>query len=122
MAANVVERISVALAICGNLVSSAETSTLPNPNFAKFKVVFIDGSRLHVSEDWRGEHLTAYSYYWIDSSDNLIIGWDNSEHHRQLENFPHHKHLGEQDQREPSYETTLADVLAIIKQKFAATS
>jgi Family of unknown function (DUF6516) len=121
MPANVIERISIALSIGGKLISSVETLPPRNPNFAKFNVLFVDGSRLHVNEDWRGDRLSAYSYYWLDSADNLIVGWDDSKHHPRLENFPHHKHIDRQAQREPSYETTLEEVLVVIKQKLTAT-
>ncbi len=120
MPANAFERISIALSIGGKLISSVETASPRNPNFAKFKVLFVDGSRLHINEDWRGDRLSAYSYYWLDSADNLIIGWDDSKHHPHLDNFPHHKHIEQQDKRQPSYETTLEDVLAVIKQKLTA--
>ena len=119
MAANVSERISVALSLGGNLISAVETLPPLNSNFVKFKITFTDGSRLHVSEDWRAEGLAAYSYYWIASTDALIIGWDNSPHHPHLANFPHHKHIGQQRSREPSYETTLEDVLAIVKDRLS---
>jgi hypothetical protein len=101
------------------LISTVETRPSANPNFVKFKITLTDGSRLHVSEDWRAEGLAAYSYYWIASTDALIIGWDNSPHHPHLANFPHHKHIGQQRNREPSYETTLEDVLVIVKERLS---
>ena len=58
-----------------------------------------------------------YSYYWLDGANELKIGWDNSPHHERLENFPHHKHIGEQENRVPSYETSIADVMAFVEQE-----
>ncbi len=120
MSVNTTERIALALSLCSDLIESFETLWSDNPNLAKFKVVFTDGSRLQVSEDWRGDALYAYSYYWLDSSSRLIIGWDNSKHHPQLENFPHHKHVRKQEHRKPSSETSLEDVLTFIRQKLTS--
>lgn len=106
MATSDAERIAVALSIGRSLIVSIETLPRANPNLTRFKITFNDGRRLYVSEDWRGDTLFMYSYYWIDSADRLIVGWDNSAHHPHLPNFPHHKHIGQQEQREPSDETS----------------
>jgi hypothetical protein len=73
-----------------------------------------DGTGLRATEQWRGQTLKRYSYYWLSSSNELKIGWDNAPHHTQLENFPHHKHIGHQAHLAPSYETCLKDVMKVI--------
>jgi hypothetical protein len=90
MSANVGERVAVALSIC---------------------------SHLHISENWRADHLFKYSYYWLNSGNHLIIGWDNAPHHERLPNYPHHKHSGQQSIREPSGETNLEQVLMVIRDE-----
>ena len=75
-------------------------------------LVFNDGTTLRVAERWRGGTLVRYR---LDAGNKLKIGWDNSPHHRRLENFPHHKHVGEQARRVASYETCLEDVMAVLK-------
>ena len=37
---------------------------------------------LRVLERWKEDKLVRYSYYWLDSENNLIIGWDNAPHHK----------------------------------------
>ena len=69
---------------------------------------------LRVTEQWLGQALNRYSYYWLTPTNTLKIGWDNAPHHTRLKNHPHHKHVGHQDNRQPSYETSLEDVMAII--------
>ena len=54
------------------------------------------------------------SYYWLTAGDELKIGWDNAPHHTRLENYPHHKHVGRQGNLEPSFETSLEEVLPIV--------
>ena len=49
-----------------------------------------DGSNLRVTEQWSGEQLKRYSYYWLSDENLLKIGWDNAPHHTWLRNFPHH--------------------------------
>lgn len=75
-----------------------------------------DGSNLRAAEQWEGTKLKRYSYYWLTSDDELKIGWDNAPHHKQLEGFPHHKHVERQDNLQPSKETSLEAVMAIILQ------
>lgn len=41
----------------------------------------------------------------------------NAPHHRQLENFPHHKHIGEQGKRVGSYEVCLKDVMTVLEKE-----
>lgn len=79
-------------------------------------LVLNDGTTLRVAERWQGSALVRYSYYWLDARNNLKIGWDNSPHHKRLENFPHHKHIGEQAKRMPSYEVCLEDVMTALKK------
>lgn len=77
-----------------------------------------DGTTLRVAERWRMQAhkkmLVRYSYYWLDAQNKLKVGWDNAPHHTQITNFPHHKHIGQQDSVEPSQETSLEQVMAIV--------
>lgn len=73
-----------------------------------------DGTNLRVTEQWQGQTLKRYSYYWLSSSNELRIGWDNAPHHTHLETFPHHKHVGSQAGLSSSRETCLEDVMAVI--------
>ena len=83
----------------------------------KLILMLNDGTTLRVAERWQGETLTRYSYYWLDAKNNLKVGWDNSPHHKQLENFPHHKHTCTQANRVASYEICLDDVMAVLEKR-----
>ncbi|MDE3088449.1 MAG: hypothetical protein KGJ80_03545 [Chloroflexota bacterium] len=91
-------------------------------NSFKLKLVLINGSTLRIEEHYSQGVLGRYAYYLLDPQGNLIVGWDNAPHHIWLPNFPHHKHIGRKNKREPSFETTLEDVLAIVKKQVTATS
>jgi len=73
-----------------------------------------DGTNLRVAEQWEGQTLKHYSYYWLTSANELKIGWDNAPHHTRLTNFPHHKHVGQRDNLQPSLETCLEEVMTIV--------
>ncbi|MBI3961036.1 MAG: hypothetical protein HY328_19665 [Chloroflexi bacterium] len=73
-----------------------------------------DGSNLRVAEQWNGSQLIRYSYYWLTSDNRLITGWDNAAHHRHLPTYPHHKHIGQQANVQPSQEINLDAVMAVI--------
>lgn len=73
-----------------------------------------DGSNLRVTEQWQGSRLIRYSYYWLTADNRLITGWDNAAHHHHLPTHPHHKHIGQQANIQPSTETNLEAVMAII--------
>ena len=36
--------------------------------------------------------ILRYSYNWFNNKD-VIIRWDNAEHHKEIDNFPFHKHI-----------------------------
>ncbi|MEA3417618.1 MAG: DUF6516 family protein [Thermodesulfobacteriota bacterium] len=76
-----------------------------------------DGANLRVTEQLAGKILKRYSYYWLNTANELKVGWDNAPHHTQLENFPHHKHIGQQKNMQPSTETRLEEVMRVIQRE-----
>ena len=76
-----------------------------------------DDTTLRVTEQWAGKVLKRYSYYWLNSANELKVGWDNAPHHTQLENFPHHKHIVQQKNMQSARETSLAEVMRVIQSK-----
>jgi hypothetical protein len=79
----------------------------------KAKLRLFDGSLLWVREIWCNNKLEAYSYYWLRSDETVIMGWDNAPHHKNVETYPHHKHI--KDLVEPSIQTNLNAVLSFIE-------
>ena len=73
-----------------------------------------DGTNLRVAEQWNGAVLKRYSYYWLNKNNELKIGWDNAPHHTKLDSYPHHKHVGRQNNLQPSQETSLVSVMGVI--------
>ena len=73
-----------------------------------------DGTNLRVTEQWSGNILERYSYYWLTPDNELKVGWDNAPHHTRLETYPHHKHVSRQESLQPSYETCLEEVMKAV--------
>ncbi len=82
----------------------------------KIKITFINLTKLEGSEFIFPEKRN-YSFQWMNEDNSLIIRWDNAEHHRNLDNFPHHKHISNNEQVESSIEITLNEVLWYIKNE-----
>lgn len=67
--------------------------------FIRARVNLINGDWLDFSELVRLSdtlELISYRYQWLDKDKNPIRRWDNTPHYPQLENAPHHIHIGEQ--------------------------
>ena len=67
--------------------------------FIRARVNLINGDWLDFSELVRLSdtlELINYRYQWLDKDKNPIRRWDNTPHFPQLENAPHHIHIGEQ--------------------------
>jgi len=77
------------------------------------QVSFIDGSRLYVRETIIEGAERKYAYHWQTAEGLLLVRWDNASHWA-VETFPHHKHVGSQQNVLPSYERSLEKVMAVI--------
>ncbi|MDV3103382.1 toxin-antitoxin system TumE family protein [Thermococcus waiotapuensis] len=62
--------------------------------FLKIRAELADGSVLYIRE-FVSEEDYNYSFQW-QKDGRLTIRWDNAPHHRDVETFPHHKHVGSQ--------------------------
>ena len=77
------------------------------------ELIFTDESALHFIEFVNVKETAEvykYSYQYQDRNGNLIFRYDMAPHHREIETFPHHKHLHSQKVVEASA-ATLAQIL-----------
>lgn len=79
----------------------------------KAKLKLFDETIMWIREIWIKGKMVAYSYYWLQPDETIIIGWDNAPHHNEVSTFPHHRHV--RNKTEPSQETNLRDVLRFIR-------
>lgn len=93
--------------------------------FYRFRVHFSDGDRLEIVERLvelkkDGELFTTkYSFHWQDKHGNLIKRWDNAPHFPDLEGFPHHIHIGENDTVVPGRPINALEMIAEIDRELS---
>ena len=80
------------------------------------EVELIDRSKLFIRETVLDETNRKYAYHWQDRNGKLLVRWDNAPDW-EISTFPHHKHMGEEDRVEPSYERTLEQVMSSISKR-----
>ena len=51
-----------------------------------------------------------YSFHFKTSADQVVFRYDNARYHAYLPNFPHHKHLGPEDDVEASRQPTVHQI------------
>lgn len=106
---NIVEEFSDIVEVIEKLEISEEEQV----SKLKAKLNLCDGTILWVREIRFKKVMQAYSYYWLRPDQTIIVGWDNAPHHKEVESFPHHKHIG--NKIDPSQEKNLRGVLSFIK-------
>lgn len=113
------ETLSNVLRKFKDLIEAIEDLEISHKNVvsrARAKLRLSDGSMLWLREVWVKDGMVAYSYYWLNPDEKLIIGWDNAPHHKKLETFPHHRHIG--NKIEDSQARNLTDMFNFIKDFF----
>jgi len=80
---------------------------------------FYNGSLLHVREfvfTRSGIVKDIYVYHYQDAEGRMVFRYDNTGHHRNLPNFPHHRHTpeGVLSTAEPDLQTVLDEILNLL--------
>ena len=87
--------------------------------FIQGELYFADDSVLHIREfvdTENGVDCLMYVYHYMDNQNNLVFRYDNTGHHKGLPNYPHHKHVGSQNNVISTNAPNLAEVLVEIEQ------
>jgi hypothetical protein len=79
----------------------------------KAKLRLVDATVLWIREIEVYGSIVAYSYYWLRPGGSTIVGWDNAPHHKEVQTFPHHKHIGKNI--EPSEQRDVRKVMKFIR-------
>jgi hypothetical protein len=90
----------------------------PSDGKLRVKVAFIDESVAELFEYVTALEadlkLSKYSFHWQDRQGDLKCRWDNSPHHPELPNAPHHRHYADQSvsgvSRVPDIFTVLEEI------------
>jgi hypothetical protein len=100
-----------------NELRIVKTLVDPEIELIKANATLKDSSILFVNEAI-GENWREYSYQW-QKDGTMIRRWDNAPHHKDLANFPHHVHDG--NDILSSEDVNLTDVLNFIEDKISKT-
>ena len=68
--------------------------------------LFLDGTR-------------TYSFHWQDTQNKCILRWGNAPHHQNVNTFPYHKHIGNEEIIQESKPMSLGTVLEFISKKLS---
>ena len=63
--------------------------------------------------------ILTYRIQWQTADAQLKRRWDNAEHHRHIETFPHHVHVGVLEEVQPSEPMSIQRALEIIEGEIA---
>ncbi len=91
----------------------------PQAGLIRGDIYFIDGTRLHFRElvDFETEPpRLMYSYDYQNAAASIIFRYDDTPHHAELPNSPHHKHLGSEHNTLSSSAPDLSTVLTEINR------
>lgn len=73
--------------------SSIEFRTVSSEmGIIKGRIMFIDGSILDFMQLISNEE-HDYRFQWMNANKKMISRWDSAPHHKELENFPFHRHV-----------------------------
>ena len=78
--------------IVESIVSNSSRAVRTEILTLKIRVRLINGWQLDCWEKISASE-RRYSYH-VFHEGQAIVRWDNAAHHAQLENFPHHQHIG----------------------------
>ncbi len=67
-----------------------------------------------------GKERPKYRFNLTDGRGNMIFRYDNAAHHKEVDTYPHHKHIssGVQPSKEIGFAEVLSEVEGIILTKF----
>ena len=93
-----------------------------NRGYIKATVTFMNDSQLRIREFVNGKlKKIYYAYHYQGSDGKLVFRYDNAPHHVDVTTFPHHKHVSEKPEPEPTREKTVIDVVSEIVKTISKT-
>lgn len=66
-------------------------------------------------------HLIDYRFHWQDKHEKLNLRWDNARHHPEIETFPQHLHIREEEKVTESTGIDLWEILRVLELELKET-
>ena len=90
--------------------------------YIRLRATFTNGDFLEAAEYFvldEGQLVTVdYRYQWMDGKKQILKRrWDSTPDHPELDNFPHHVHLGGETTTVPGHPLSLIELLSILENE-----
>lgn len=105
-----------------NAVVIVDERILLNRGYFRARLTLKNGDFLEIAESFtiiNGQIFTlGYRYQWMDETkEKLRKRWDNVEHFPDLPNFPHHVHIIQESNVEPSQSRNILELIDLIEKE-----
>jgi hypothetical protein len=105
-------------------VEIVDERTLLNRGYFRARLTLGNGDFLEIAESFTIHdecYVTLdYRYQWMDETkQKLRKRWDSVRHFPDLPNFPHHVHITEESNVEPSQSRSILEIIDIIEQELS---
>ncbi len=116
-------KIRLALSDCIQTIEIVEERiVLSDRGYFRARLTLTNDDFLEIAEYFvcEGERCIPkrYRYQWMDSEQNqLRKRWDNAEHFPDLTGFPHHVHIGVDNNVESSIPLSIFELIDIVEQE-----
>ena len=124
--AEYVLQLKAKLAISPIVVSFkvVEEKVWPDRGYVRIRMALSNADFLEAAEYFvlqEEDSITRrYRYQWMDGERReLRKRWDNVEHYPDLSNFPHHVHLGKEENVEPGESLSIIDLLDVLASEIS---
>lgn len=92
-------------------VSVISRLRIGDEGYIRLVASFINGAELRLFEyRLRGE-VEKYAYHLQDAGGRMILRYDNRPHYPDVETFPHHKHVADKSEPQPSKRPAVRELL-----------
>jgi hypothetical protein len=113
-------RSKIVLSEMINSVKIVAERELSDYGYFRARMTLANGDFLEVSECFVAKtdvcSTIEYRYQWMDSSQQrLIKRWDNAEHFPDLTNFPHHIHVGDENNVIPGMLLSITELIDLLE-------
>ena len=122
-AADQIEHIAVTLINSGGILLEGSNTTVADDDlsaYAEIRLWYPSGHRLYVmltiDVTYGYPGWALYAYQFQDRDGRTIFRYDNWPHHRELETFPHHKHVSPDERVEAHPQPSLAAIIREVRQ------
>ncbi|MEH2198750.1 toxin-antitoxin system TumE family protein [Nostoc sp.] len=113
-------KLNTSSVVCAVII--VDERTLLNRGYFRARLTLKNGDFLEIAESFtiiEGHFFTlGYRYQWMDETKKkLRKRWDSVEHFPNLPNFPHHVHITEESNVEPSQCLNILELIDLIEKE-----